>query len=86
VPSRPVACSNNENSSKACGECGVGAAEVAPSKNCDLRRIEDPEKKFARLVKGISEPSTDIFSFEFFLIFRIPSSSVQQVQFCAEKN
>jgi hypothetical protein len=55
--SGPVACGENEDSSRARGELRGRVAEVARQVGISTRGFEDPNENFARLVNGVPSPS-----------------------------
>ena len=56
--SGPVACGENEDSSRARGELRLGVAEGrSPSGNFYLRGFEDPNENFVQLVHSVPVPS-----------------------------
>ena len=53
-PSGPVACGENEDSSRARGELrSKGRRGRSPSGNLDLRGFEDPNENFVQLVNSV---------------------------------
>ena len=54
--SGPVACGENEDSSRARGKLRSRGRGRSPSGNLDLRGFEDPNENFVQLVNGVPQP------------------------------
>src|SRR4029077_10429014 len=59
--SGPVACGENEDSSRARGELRRrGRRSRSPSGNIDLRGFEDPDENFVQLVNSVPNPNPNL--------------------------
>ena len=60
-PSGPVACGENEDSSRARGELrSRGRRGRSPSGNLDLRGFEDPNENFVQLVNSVMPSQSNV--------------------------
>jgi hypothetical protein len=74
-PSGPVACGENEDSSRARGELrSRGRRDCSPTGNLDLRGFEDPDENFVQLVNSVPvapNPCVSTLTLDFYLQFQL---------------